>query len=91
MMVRRPKFSVPELGFSKAWQRLDEIRSAERTKDSKCLSCSAASICVQCPGWSQLLYQDNETIVDSVCQLTKAREKNILSKVNLVEEIISNG
>ena len=91
MMVRRPSFSVPELGFSNAWLRLDEVRHAERTKGSKCLSCSAASMCVQCPGWSQLMYNDNETIVDSVCQLTKAREKNILSKVNLVEEIISNG
>ena len=91
MMVRKPSFSVPELGFSNAWQRLDEVRQAERTRDSKCLSCSAASMCVQCPGWSQLLHKDNETIVDSVCQLTKAREKNILRKVNLVEEIISNG
>ncbi len=91
MMVRRPRFSIPELGFSNAWQRLDEVRLAERTKDSKCLSCSASSMCVQCPGWSQLLYNDNETIVDSVCQLTLAREKNILSKLNLIEEMISNG
>ena len=89
MMVRRPSFSILEMGFEAAWKKLGEFRLTERTKKVPCLTCSASSICIQCPGWSQLVHDDNETIVDFVCQLAKTREQNINYNLGIVEENFS--
>ncbi len=77
MMARKPSFSIPELGFETAWANLGEFRMTERTKYVACQDCSASGMCAQCPGWSQLVHDDNETIVDYICQLTKTREQII--------------
>jgi len=72
-----------------AWKKLGKARQKERTLKVPCLTCSASGMCIQCPGWSQLVHGDDETIVDFVCKLTKAREKEICYNENVIEEKIS--
>lgn len=86
MMVRKPSYNILEKGFKAAWDALGVVRTIERTKSVPCVTCQAAGICVQCPGWSQLVHQDNESIVDFVCKLAKEREKQIVFNRNLFEE-----
>lgn len=89
MMARRPSYSIPEMGFMPAWQKLGEVRLAERKLNIPCLTCSSSGMCVQCPGWSQLVHGDDESIVDFVCQLTKTREKEICYNISVIEEKMS--
>lgn len=89
MMARKPSFNILEMGFKAAWEKLGEARLKERTLKVPCLTCSASGMCIQCPGWSQLVHGDDETIVDFVCQLTKAREKEICYNKYVVEEKLS--
>ncbi len=77
------------MGFKEAWEKLGAVRVAERTLDVPCLHCSASGMCVQCPGWSQLVHGDDETVVDFVCQLTKAREREIKYNNLVVKEKVS--
>ena len=89
MMVRNPSFNILEMGFEAAWQKLGEFRFTERTKEIACLTCSAAGMCMQCPGWSQMVHGDNETVVDFICQLTKTREQKICYNLDMLEEKLS--
>ena len=89
MMTRKPSFNILEMGFKEAWEKLGAVRVAERTLDVPCLHCSASGMCVQCPGWSQLVHGDDETVVDFVCQLTKAREREIKYNNLVVKEKVS--
>ena len=89
MMTRRPSYDILEMGFRNAWQKLGEVRLVERTLKLPCINCSAAGMCVQCPGWSQLVHGDDESVVDFVCQMTKAREKEICYNAFIAEEKIS--
>lgn len=89
LMARKPSFSILEMGFQTAWKKLGKARQKERTLKVPCLTCSASGMCIQCPGWSQLVHGDDETIVDFVCKLTKAREKEICYNENVIEEKIS--
>lgn len=89
MMARKPSYSIPEMGFLAAWEKLGEVRRKERTLKIPCLTCSASGMCTQCPGWSQLVHGDDETIVDFVCQLTQAREKEICYNTSVIEENVS--
>lgn len=86
MMARKPSFSIPEMGFNATWEKLGKFRLTERTKESACLECSAAGICMQCPGWSQMVHGDNETIVEFVCKLSKARERILCDTISRIEE-----
>lgn len=89
MMARKPSYSISEMGFQAAWEKLGEVRRKERTLKVPCLTCSASGMCTQCPGWSQLVHDDDETIVDFVCELTKAREKEICYNTCVIEENVS--
>ncbi len=89
LMARKPSFSIPEMGFQAAWKKLGEARFAKRKLETPCLSCSASGMCIQCPGWSQLVHGDDETIVDFICQLTKARENEICYNRFVLKEKIS--
>jgi len=77
MMARQTTYDVNALGFDTAWQKLGALRTLKRSRDTACLRCTAAGVCSQCPGWSQLAYGDNESIYDYVCQLAKEREQQI--------------
>lgn len=73
MMARRPSYSLLEMPFAEAWEKLGEIRSIKRTNKTECESCIANDLCNQCPGWSQLTYQNYETQDEFVCKLGKLR------------------
>jgi len=88
IMARTPAYDVFEKGFESAWEKLGAERSRIRQVNSPCQSCSAAGICMQCPGWSQLAHGDSETPVDFVCQLAKQREIQILQQLPIKEEMI---
>lgn len=84
MMARQPAFAILKMGFEAAWQALGEKIERERCLESDCLSCTAAGLCTQCPGFSQLVYGDDETIVEYVCQLAKEQEQQILQHEALI-------
>ena len=81
IMSRRPAYGILELGFREAWERIGQLRDLKRQTVTKCDSCPIRGYCVQCPGWSQLVHQDNETPVEFVCEMAQsfaAQDENIL-------------
>jgi len=86
MMTRRPSFNLLEMSLSDAWKALGELRQKQRVLPSPCLSCTINSICSQCPGWSQAMYGDDESVVDFVCELGHLRSENAL-RIYLNHEI----
>jgi radical SAM protein with 4Fe4S-binding SPASM domain len=86
MMARKPSYSILEMGFLKAWEELGKEVQLERTLAVPCLDCSASGICIQCPGWSQLVHGDNESVVGFICKLNKARERQIWYTRSVIEE-----
>lgn len=88
MMARQATYDVTETGFVSAWQKLGTLRTMKRSRASICLSCTAAGVCSQCPGWSQLAHGDNESVYDYICQLAKEREQqiNIYDKMRVEKE-----
>lgn len=73
MMMRRPSYSLLEMSFTEAWEKLGEIRKIKRVKHTKCEHCLANDLCSQCAGWSQMVHQDYETPDEFVCELGKLR------------------
>jgi len=86
MMARKPSYSILEMGFAKAWEELGKETRLERTLPVPCLDCTTSGICIQCPGWSQLVHGDNETVVGFICKLNKAREQQIWYTKSVIEE-----
>lgn len=89
-MSRRYAFDIFKMSFQKAWQNIENVRKIERKIDTPCLSCPVGELCIQCPGWSQVVHGDDETIVDFVCDLGHSRAEQFKAPVNedLEEEII---
>jgi len=77
-MVRQPSYSLLEVPLMQAWQQIGELRKLKRTKPSPCLSCNLNILCSQCPGWSQAIHGDMETVVEFVCKHGKLRSMNAL-------------
>jgi len=72
-MARRPSWDVLEGSFQEAWERLGDLRRVKRRLDTPCRTCTLGALCMQCPGWSQAMYGDDETPVDYVCELGRQR------------------
>lgn len=72
-MVRTPFFDLRKMEFAQAWDELNQITRSVRTKESPCVDCSMGDLCQQCPGWSQTVHGDLETLVDINCKLTQKR------------------
>jgi len=87
MMTRRPSFNLLEMPFAEAWEHLGEIRRIKRVRSTECEDCLANDLCNQCPGWSQLEYQDYETPDAFVCILGKHR----LLKFGRIERLLLEG
>jgi len=81
MMVREPSYSLLEMPFAEAWERLGAVRNMHRSKATRCETCAANDLCAQCTGWSQLSNKDNETPDDFVCTVGKLRMKQFGIKV----------
>lgn len=81
MMTRKPSYSLLEIPFEVAWEKLGKIRTIKRTKQTECEACTVNDLCNQCPGWSQLSHQDYETPDEFVCNLGKLRMHNFSNTV----------
>jgi len=78
MMARQPSFDLFSMDFMDAWQQIGELRKKKRQHHTKCETCFVGALCMQCPGWSQAFFGDDETPVDYVCEIAK-RRYNIFS------------
>ena len=79
-MARATQISLLENSFPDAWQELGSLRLIRRVKETPCQKCPASSVCVICPGMSQLVHGDNETPVESVCKSAKMRYDHLFSE-----------
>lgn len=73
IMARRPSYSLLEGTFEEGWESLWPNLRRERTLDVACRTCTVGALCIQCPGWSQLVHGDDETPVEYVCEMGQAR------------------
>lgn len=76
IMLREPSYSLLEVPLMQAWNQIGELRKLTRTMSSPCLSCDLNILCSQCPGWSQVIHGDMETVVELVCDHGKLRSMN---------------
>lgn len=76
-MSRNPSYSLLEMSFADAWEKLGEIRKLKRKLVTKCQSCSLGGLCSQCPGWSQAMHGDNETPVEFICELAHLHQMQV--------------
>lgn len=73
MMARRPAYDLTQGSFLEGWAFLGTALTKQRTLDTPCRTCTAGSLCMQCPGWSQAVHGDDETPVDYVCEIGRLR------------------
>lgn len=73
-MARQPSYDALRIGFAEAWERIGDLRQRKRTLDTACLTCTAAALCLQCPGWSQAVHGDDETPVRFICEMGRRRQ-----------------
>lgn len=73
MMARKPAFDLFSMNFMDAWQQIGELRNMKRQRHTECETCLVGALCLQCPGWSQAFYGDDESTVDIVCEIAKKR------------------
>lgn len=74
MMLRTGQYNLKAMGFKEAWEAIGVVRSWRRSRESKCQNCDATAFCMQCPALSHLVFNDYETIVDSICFSAKQRK-----------------
>lgn len=89
IMFRQPSCSLLEVPLMQAWEQIGELRKLKRTMPSPCLSCDLNIFCSHCPGWSQAIHGNMETVVEYVCNHGKIRSMNALNmqEFELSEEI----
>lgn len=73
IMAREPAYDLRHGNFEEGWQLLGAIRGKKRKQTSICQTCDVGTLCPQCPGWSQVVHGDDETVVDIVCETARAR------------------
>lgn len=81
MMARKPAYDLRHGNLKEGWEFLGTLRERKRQFESACQTCTAGALCSQCPGWSQAVHGDDETIVDFVCEAGKLRAAHIRSLV----------
>lgn len=74
MMLRTKKINLLEKSLMEAWNEIGEIRQWKRKEISPCQTCDATVFCVQCPGFSQVVFGDYESIVEPICLVAKQRK-----------------
>lgn len=79
MMARQPSYDLLQGSFAEGWEFLGALREEKRHLDTPCRTCTVGIVCIQCPGWSQMVHGDNETPVDWVCEVGRLRAAQILS------------
>lgn len=77
-MIRTPAYELgKENSFDQAWKEIAKMFSLKHSSDHKCTKCEIANLCDQCPGWSQLEYDDNATPSDYLCEMAKSRAERM--------------
>ena len=79
-MSRKPSFSLLEMSFMDAWEKLGTLRASKRQLKTACQTCTLGGLCFQCPGWSQAVHDDDETPVDFVCELAHLRYNEVTER-----------
>jgi radical SAM protein with 4Fe4S-binding SPASM domain len=77
MMPRLPAFDLLQGSFQEGWEALGTVVRQKRQRDTACRTCRVGVLCSQCPGWSQMVHGDNETLVDFVCELGHLRAAQV--------------
>jgi len=85
--VRRPSLNLLEMSFAEGWEKLGLFYKQERHLDTPCRTCTLNNLCNQCPGWSQAVFDDNETPVRLLCDLAYLRAEKV-NNLELSEEKI---
>lgn len=73
MMARQPAYDLLQGSFLEGWAFLGTALAKQRTLDTPCRTCAAGLLCMQCPGWSQVVHGDDETPVEYVCEIGRLR------------------
>jgi radical SAM protein with 4Fe4S-binding SPASM domain len=73
MMPRRPAYDLLQGSFREGWEAVGSVVRQKRQKETACQTCSVGVLCIQCPGWSQMVNGDDETPVEYVCELGHLR------------------
>jgi len=90
IMLRQPSYSLLEVPLMQAWEKIGELRKLKRTMPSPCSSCDLNILCSQCPGWSQAIHGNMETVVEYICNHGKLRSMNALRSQEIeLSEIIN--
>lgn len=76
-MSRCYGYDLKQIRFSDAWEQMGELRKLERKYSTPCQTCTLGALCTQCPGWSQVVHDDDETPVDFICQLAHMRAEKL--------------
>jgi radical SAM protein with 4Fe4S-binding SPASM domain len=75
-IARRPAYDLTQGSFREGWREfLAQARGARRRQRTACIECDIAILCSQCAGWSQLVHGDDESPVDSVCEVAHLRAR----------------
>jgi radical SAM protein with 4Fe4S-binding SPASM domain len=79
-LARRPAYDLTAGSFREGWRDfLAVARQARRLRTSACATCEIGVLCSQCPGWSQLVHGDSESVVEYVCELAHLRAADLLA------------
>jgi radical SAM protein with 4Fe4S-binding SPASM domain len=78
MMARCPAYDLSRGSFREGWEFLGDLRQKERQLDTACRTCSAGIVCIQCPGWSQMVHGDDETPVEFICEVGRLRASRLV-------------
>jgi radical SAM protein with 4Fe4S-binding SPASM domain len=73
MMSRQPSYDLRMGNLEKGWNYLKNVREKKRVLPTPCRTCTAGMMCNQCPGWSQIVHGDDETLVDFICETAHLR------------------
>jgi radical SAM protein with 4Fe4S-binding SPASM domain len=76
-MSRRPAYDLLQGSFQDGWEALRAVTKEKRQLDTACRTCRVGPLCVQCPGWSRAVHDDDETPVEFVCALGRLRAARV--------------
>jgi len=73
-LLRSLGFSLRDMPFKRGWEDvLPSQLVGELPPDHRCVDCDWSSVCLQCPGWSDVVHGDLTTPVDYLCKVTELR------------------
>jgi radical SAM protein with 4Fe4S-binding SPASM domain len=81
MMVRHSTYDLRSGPFREGWyDKMNQVRLQQRRGTSRCQSCEIAPLCSQCPGFASIETNDEEQLVDYLCEITHRRQAAFGSK-----------